>query len=79
MAFKAPWQPIITKERNLAAQTIQKYLRGYIIKNRLKRVKHELTIDSSWAEIEKGGYFRIVNYVSPSDIRSRIGPYSVKD
>ena len=38
-----------------------------------------MTIDSSWAEIEKGGYFRIVNYVSPTDIRTKIGPYNVKD
>ncbi len=38
-----------------------------------------MTIDSSWAEIEKGGYFRIVNYVSPTDIRAKIGPYNVKD
>jgi hypothetical protein len=36
-------------------------------------------MDSSWAEIEKGGYFRIVNYVSPTDIRAKIGPYNVKD
>ena len=74
-----PWQGIIDKERNLAAQTVQKYLRGYIIRNKIKKIRHELTIDSSWAEIEKGGYFRIVNYVSPADIRSKLGPYSVKE
>jgi hypothetical protein len=76
----APWQPIVAQAKNQAAETIQAYLRGYSIRKKLKRYKEMGSSENtSWSEIEKG-VSRVINYVSPSEIRSKLrSPRGIKE
>ena len=70
----------MVQAKNQAAETIQAYLRGYLIRKKLKRFR-ELgsSENTSWSEIEKG-VSRVINYVSPSEIRQKLRtPRGIKE